>query len=1060
MSQTHKIIGLDVGIASIGSCFLNMTAEIEHIEGLYVRTFDKAENPKTGESLNMVRRESRGTRRRLRRRALRLREARTAMGKVLDTEPDELLSQFKKLDPWALRAIGLDEPLSDVEFCAAIYHLIKLRGFQSNRKAEAQDKEAGQVLSAISVVKQKLEETGCRTLGELAASGHELFKTRKRNRRGEYVRIVDRKDIESEFRLLFEAQRSLGESSSPWLNPELEKALHEKLMRRRPTASGADILEKVGFCSLEPTEKRIAKACYSFERFAWVSKLNNLKIDESGIERALTDDERAKLLEYPFSKTSLTFKQARKALGLPDEARFNLCRYSDGVEAGEKAKLFEATAFHKIRKSLEKPDFDALRNNPGRLDLIGHILTVYKTDEDITAELTEAGFEARLIDALLNLSFDKFASLSQKAIGQLLPHIEAGLRVDEAIKEAGYSSAKNNAGRQRLPKLTEAIPNPVVARAMNQAIKVINAILKRHGLPDAIHVELGRDVGRNFKDRSKVEKLQAENRKSKEAAREKFRNQLKREPRNTLEVRIYQMYLEQDGKCLYSGEPLAIERLFETGYVDIDHALPFSRTLDDSLSNKVLVKSSENRRKGNRTPFEYFGANEDSQKWHEFSVLVNSTAGLSFAKKRKLLKKSLGDVEDFLARNLNDTRYFARLLKNHIESNLLNSQGQPMRVVPVSGQITAFLRARWGLLKIREAGDKHHALDAAVVAATTRGLIQRVTRYSKRKELSGNFGEDYIDFETGEVLDLEGLRDLENQFPRPYEQFRDEVKARLSNAPKMELAGLAYYQAHPSELDRVKPLRVSRAPRRLGLGQAHQETVRSIGKNGQDLADGVVYTKTPINKLKLKDLERIKGFNDPRNAGLIRVLRERLEDAGDNPQKAFLDDQPVYRPSKPGKTSPPIYSVMLADSRATTGIILPKKQGLANNGDMVRVDIYQLGKKYVGVPVYVHQIAGESPRAYARGGVKMDKWDEVPEDQEPLFRLYKNSFLRITKKNDEVIEGYFRAFDIANAQVEIATHDRDPNIGKDGIISSIGIATLYSMDLLQVSVLGDLYRTI
>ena len=74
-STDYKILGLDVGIASVGAAVLNLGEEM--IEGLYVRAFDKAEVAKTGESLNAVRREARGVRRRLRRRRLRLADTTT-----------------------------------------------------------------------------------------------------------------------------------------------------------------------------------------------------------------------------------------------------------------------------------------------------------------------------------------------------------------------------------------------------------------------------------------------------------------------------------------------------------------------------------------------------------------------------------------------------------------------------------------------------------------------------------------------------------------------------------------------------------------------------------------------------------------------------------------------------------------------------------------------------------------------------------------------------------------------------------------------------------------------
>ncbi|VEH67460.1 Uncharacterized protein conserved in bacteria [Rodentibacter pneumotropicus] len=72
--------------------------------------------------------------------------------------------------------------------------------------------------------------------------------------------------------------------------------------------------------------------------------------------------------------------------------------------------------------------------------------------------------------------------------------------------------------------------------------------------------------------------------------------------KDILKMRLYEL---QQAKCLYSGKSLELHRLLEKGYVEVDHALPFSRTWDDSFNNKVLVLANENQNKGNLTPYEW-----------------------------------------------------------------------------------------------------------------------------------------------------------------------------------------------------------------------------------------------------------------------------------------------------------------------------------------------------------------------------------------------------------------------------------------------------------------------
>ena len=65
------------------------------------------------------------------------------------------------------------------------------------------------------------------------------------------------------------------------------------------------------------------------------------------------------------------------------------------------------------------------------------------------------------------------------------------------------------------------------------------------------------------------------------------------------------------------------------GYIEIDHALPFSRTWDDSFNNKVLVLGSENQNKGNQTPYEYFNGKDNSREWQEFKARVETSRFLA-----------------------------------------------------------------------------------------------------------------------------------------------------------------------------------------------------------------------------------------------------------------------------------------------------------------------------------------------------------------------------------------------------------------------------------------------
>ena len=181
--------------------------------------------------------------------------------------------------------------------------------------------------------------------------------------------------------------------------------------------------------------------------------------------------------------------------------------------------------------------------------------------------------------------------------------------------------------------------------------------------------------------------------------------------------------------CAYSLRRLDVERLFEPGYVDVDHIVPYSLSFDDRRSNKVLVLSSENRQRATVCRCNTCRANGAKTLSSGQTAACTTTASA-----RTFCAKKLSDdeAEGFRQRNLQDTQHMARFLYNYISDHLAFAQSEALgkkRVFAVSGAVTSHLRKRWGLSKVRADGDLHHALDAAVVACTTDGMIRRISGY-------------------------------------------------------------------------------------------------------------------------------------------------------------------------------------------------------------------------------------------------------------------------------------------------------------------------------------------
>ena len=224
-------------------------------------------------------------------------------------------------------------------------------------------------------------------------------------------------------------------------------------------------------------------------------------------------------------------------------------------------------------------------------------------------------------------------------------------------------------------------------------------------------------------------------------------------------------------------------------------------------------------------------------------------------------------------------------------------------LIVVSGQLTAFLRHRWGLNKRRDDGDLHHAMEAAVVAACSRSMIKTLSDYSRKRELH-NVRDGYIDYQTGEVINLEKLERIEKQFPVPWPHFVDELIARLSKSPKETLLKIKGFPRSIAE--GIKPIHVSRAVNRRIIGAFHKDTVKSARR----FDEGLVIKRIELKNLsKESDIKKMVGYEDPRNQALIEAIKKRFAEYKlAHPLEKFKAEkvfkEPLFKPSKPGKTPP------------------------------------------------------------------------------------------------------------------------------------------------------------
>lgn len=1061
-------LGLDIGITSVGWSVINL--DKKRIENLGVRIFNAAENPQDGASLALPRRLARGRRRLLRRKSYRVDRVRKLIidrnilitdKRILNKEErdkffNEFFEKFRKksgLDVWETRVKALDEKVSNEEWAKILINLCKRRGFKSNRKNESNDKETGQVLLSIKNNVEKMKILKARTVGEYiykeVNSSNDNYKG-FRNKSGQYNMCVSRVMLMDEIITLFARQREFG---ADFASEEIEKQYLEIFNSQRPYSKFEDLEKMIGLCTFEKKNeiKRAPKNSISAEEFVLYENLNKLSIVNKGEKRKLTNEERELVVCEAYKKNEIKYTGLRKLLNLSEEERFSTLSYSNKVEIAktENTKFVSLKGYHEIRKAIEanlcKDRWLEIKYNRKMLNDIAYVLSIAKTDEDIEKQLNLREIPKDIIKAVLNLSFSKFNNLSITAIEKILPYLKEGYQYNEACDKAGYDFKAVYEGIKsfKLPQIDiDEIVNPVVNRALAQTRKVINAVIDEYGSPIGINVELARELAKNFKDRKTIEKEQKENRDNRENLRNELKDLMGKEPTGA-EILKYRLWSQQKEECAYTQDRIPLEKLFDAGSYEIDHIIPFSRSFDDSMNNKILVKGTENQRKGNRLPYEYFG--EDEERWHNFEVWVEES-NLHPKKKYNLLKKKFSKEEqrEFKERNLTDTKYICSYISNFIANRLIFKKSEPKRkVITINGRATAYLRAKWGLTKVREDGDKHHALDATVVAVATQGMIQEISKYSKANELKYiRQGDDFIDTETGEIVVLEDYRYLlKDKLPRPWLGFSEELITRLSDDPVGELkkSPIKTYDEDFIK-NTVRPVFVSRVPYRKIGGKLFKETVYST----KAFQGKTFVTKKKLTELTPKDVDNIYNYQTDRK--LYDAIKYKLIEYDGNAKKAFEEE--FRKPTKDGKLGPVVRSIKIETT-------VPFKDGIDLNGGkvakdgMVRVDIYEKDGKYYSVPVYRNELAkGIIPKKAALAASDESNWTDIDESYNFKFSVYKNDLVEIIYKKKKGYFGYFDGFDRSTAAFTIESNDSSERYRGIGIKSGVKEINKYQVDVL------------
>ena len=402
---------------------------------------------------------------------------------------------------------------------------------------------------------------------------------------------------------------------------------------------------------------------------------------------------------------------------------------------------------------------------------------------------------------------------------------------------------------------------------------------------EQIVIELARDLKNSRKAKDLIKKKIAENKKLNEEVdkiiqeySETHHTQIVKNKLNRDKVKLW-LELSKDvleRKCIYTGEQISIAKLFSDD-VQIEHIIPYSKTLDDSMNNKTLSMKKANYYKGNKTPYEAF---KDSKDGYNYDDILARAKLLNNNSKFKRFTKDAMDIynkdgKDFIARQLADTQYLSKLALSYLQSLYAEDKYSSLWTIP--GQLTALIRNYLGLNTLISEDDsknrsdhRHHAVDAFVVAITSRSLLQKISYAASLQEDLDN-------------RNLSSYRNkLLEKMPEPFPNYRKSLQISINN------------------------IKTSHKADRSISGKLHEDTAYGIVEDNDKYN---VVTRWTLDKFKEKkhfemirdnelkeiacsDKELFNKIVDEKSIKGIRVLKSenpviKIKDKSGNEYKAF-----------------------------------------------------------------------------------------------------------------------------------------------------------------------------
>lgn len=545
-----------------------------------------------------------------------------------------------------------------------------------------------------------------------------------------------------------------GNSDFAWLTRNSDQAIRpwnfEEIVDK--ASSAEDFINKMTNYDLYlPEEKVLPKHSLLYETFAVYNELTKVKFIAEGLrDYQFFDSGQKKQI------VNQLFKEKRKVTEKDIIHYIHNVDGYDGIELKGIEKQFNASlsTYHDLLKIIKDKEFMDDAKNEAILENIVHTLTIFENREMIKQRLAQYDslFDEKVIKALTRRHYTGWGKLSAKLINgicdkqtgnTILDYLiddgkinrnfmqlinDDGLSFKEIIQKAQVFGKTDD-----VKQVAQELPgSPAIKKGILQSIKIVDELVKVMGhAPESIVIEMAREnqtTARGKKNSQQRYKRIEDSLKILASGLDS--NILKEHPTDNIKLqndRLFLYYL-QNGKDMYTGEALDINQL--SSY-DIDHIIPQAFIKDDSLDNRVLTSSKDNRGKSDNVP-----SIEVVQKRKAFWQQLLDSKLISERKFNNLTKAERGGLDErdkvgFIKRQLVETRqitkHVAQILdaRFNTEVNEKNQKIRTVKIITLKSNLVSNFRKEFRLYKVREINDYHHAHDAYLNAVVAKAILKK-----------------------------------------------------------------------------------------------------------------------------------------------------------------------------------------------------------------------------------------------------------------------------------------------------------------------------------------------